>query len=235
MAPVGSTVTHQASDFSPAVAPPGGRQTTGSSPNTNLNPLQDRMRQQTMDWLNNPSPYDDALWQREVDRARATYDQQTNTGRQRLEAELAGRGVDFGTIGGREFSDFESNRARGFDDILTGFLSDRARGISDARAQAFNAGNSERNYYDNLRQTARGNAMEEWQAGDQSSQRWLAMAMNALGIGTDNAGQASQGYGQTGAMAGAGNAELMKYLAEYFGTRPQVAAPGTRPSQVSGR
>ncbi len=210
--PVGgvpSGATQVPGGIQPTIGPPG-----GGNANTNLNPLNDAMRRRTMEWLENPSPYDDELWNREVDRARTTYDENTAAGRDRLNADLARRGVDFGTIYRNDRNDFETDRARGFDDIMTGFLSDRARGIADARRQSFDAGSMERGYYDDLRNTARGNALQENVIGDERQREWLRMAMQALGVGSQQTGEASEGYGRTGTAAGSANSELMKWLVQ---------------------
>jgi hypothetical protein len=199
----------------------------GQRDNTNLNPLNDRIRDQTTSWLDNPSPYDDDLWQREVERARVTHDEQSAAGREALSANLARRGVDFGTIGRQGFEGFETDRARAFDrDVLTPMLADRARGIGDARTSAFNAGNQERGYYDNQRNTARDQEIQRIQLEEAirsgrvgEDQDWLRMI---LGLTGQTGGAALDAAGMQGNAAG-GNANALggfsEQLARLLGSR----------------
>ena len=203
---------------------------------TNLDPVQQAMRDETLRRLQNPSPYDDALWQKEVDRAKLLSDEQWKRNRDSLDADLAARGINFSSIAGDKLSDFNTARSRSWDDILTGFLSDRAKGIGSARDQAFNAGNTERTYYDDQRQRGIDNqfdvtklqeALRQGQEG--TALDWTQLGLNALGQGTSGAADLG-----AGAAASAGNTDttdyLTQWLAQFYGNKkptPQTGAPST--------
>lgn len=234
-APPGSTITSTAPNGgTPPIAPPAGNS------NTNLGPLNDQLRGQTMSWLNNPSPYDDELFQREVERARVSHDRETARGKASLESDLARRGVDFGSIGRQGFNDFAVDRATAWDNnVMTPMLANRAQGMADARRQAFDAGNAERGYYDGQRNTARDQEIQRMQLQEAirsgrvgEDQDWYRiiqqMTGQAGGAALDQAGmQGNTAAGNAGAVG-----DYAAYLARIYGNRapgaPALPAPTGR-------
>lgn len=203
---------------------------------TNLDPVQQAMRDETLRRLQNPSPYDDALWQKEVDRAKLSSDEQWKRNRDSLDADLAARGINFSSIAGDKLSDFNTARSRSWDDTLTGFLSDRAKGIGSARDQAFNAGNTERTYYDDQRQrgidnqfdvTRLAEALRQGQEG--TALDWTRLGLDALGNST--AGAADLGAGAAASAGQTGTQDyITQWLAQFYGNKkptPQTGAPST--------
>lgn len=172
--------------------------------------------------LDNPSPYDDALFKQEVGR-----------GSEALNADLANRGLDYSSIAG----DLFSSR------VLQPLLSERARSIGDARSQALAGAQSvvgqrtgleagardelrgERSYSDVLRQQARDNSVQQYQLQEGSFQETLRQAL-ASGDPTKALYALNQAAGQYGDQA-AGTNDALAQLAKQFATQfygPQQAA-----------
>ncbi len=201
---------------------------------TNLDPVQAAMRDETLRRLQNPSPYDDALWQKEVDKAKASSDETWKRNRDSLDSDLAARGINWSSIAGDKLSDFNTARSRSWDDTLTGFLSDRAKGIGAARDQAFTAGNTERSYYDNLRQQAIGNQFDVTRLAEALRQGregtaldWTRLGLGALGQSADNSADIGSGLAQSAAGTNTGD-YLAQWIAQFYGKqapKPGVGAP----------
>jgi hypothetical protein len=201
---------------------------------TDLDPVQQAMRSETLRRLQNPSPYDDALWQKEVDRAKASSEEQWKGRRDALDADLAARGINWSSVAGDKLSDFNTARGRSWDDVLTGFLSDRAKGIGSARDQAFNAGSTERNYYDKLRQDAIGNQFDVTRLAEALRQGregtaldWTRLGLGALGQSADNSADIGSGLAQSAAGTNTGD-YLAQWIAQFYGKRapkPAIADP----------
>lgn len=201
---------------------------------TNLDPVQQAMRAETLRRLQNPSPYDDALWQAQVDKAKASSDETWRKAGDNLTADLAQRGINWSSVAGDKFSDFNTAKGRSWDDTLTGFLKDRANGIAAARDQAFNAGNTERNYYDNLRQQAIANQFDVTKLAEALRQGkegtaidWTRLGLDALGNST--AGAADLGAGAAASAGNTGTGDyIAQWLAQFYGKnapKPAVAKP----------
>ena len=185
-------------------------------------PLQDRAQQEAMRALESPSPYDDQLFQQEVDRARQSFN-----------ADIAERGLDYSSIAPQEFSRT----------VLNPMLSERARGISEARRNALAGAQSvigqrtgleeggraelrgERGYTDTLRERARQNAIEQYQLGEGQFQQTLqqalasgdpSRALAALQSAAYGMGQPAAAYGQQAEQSGAGLQELAQSFIEQF-------------------
>jgi hypothetical protein len=194
------------------------------------------MRNETLRRLQNPSPYDDALWQKEVDRAKASSEEQWKGRRDALDADLAARGINWSSVAGDKLSDFNTARGRSWDDVLTGFLSDRAKGIGSARDQAFNAGSTERNYYDKLRQDAIGNQFDVTrlqealrQGREGTALDWTRLGLGALGQSTSGSADLGAGMAQSAGQTGTGD-YIAQLLAQFYGRnapRPQVGSPSS--------
>lgn len=144
--------------------------------------------------LNNPSPFDDALFKQEVER-----------GREALNADLADRGLSYSTIGSELFGTR----------VLNPLLSERARGIADARRQALEGAQNvigqragleaqgrgelrgERGYLDTLREQARRNAIEQYGLQESQLQTTLAQALASGDPSRALAALQSAAYGMT--------------------------------------
>lgn len=201
---------------------------------TDLDPVQQAMRDETLRRLQNPSPYDDALWKREEDRARLSHDEQWKRERDNLDADLAARNINWSSIAGDKFSDFRTAKGRAWDDVLTGFLSDRAKGIGSARDQAFNAGQTERTYYDDQRQRGIDNQFDVTRLAEALRQGregtaidWTRLGLGALGTSADNSADLGAGAAASAGQTGTGDF-IAKWLEQYYGKRvpkPGVGAP----------
>ncbi len=207
---------------------------------TDLDPVQKAMRDETLRRLQNPSPYDDALWQKEVDRAKASSEEQWKRGRDNLDADLAARGINWSSIAGDKLSDFNTAKARSWDDVLTGFLSDRAKGIGAARDQAFNAGSTERNYYDKLRQDAISNQFDVTKLAEALRQGregtaidWTRLGLDALGNSTSGAADLGAGAAASAGNTGTGD-YLAQWFAQYYGRQAPKPAVGTPAPAMAG-
>jgi hypothetical protein len=215
---------------------------------TNHDALNAAIRQRTLDQLNNPSPYDDALFQQQEGLAKNALDEQYKGLQDDLEANLASRGLDWSTIAAGRLNDLATEKGRAWQNVMTQMLTDRANGIANARSQAFNQANAERGYYTGLDDTAFQRAVTTLglqnalqQSADQSNLAWTQLGLNygqggpALGTlgnvantATYNAGLA----GQTGAMTSSQLAELAQLAAQFFG-QPGTQAPMIRPPTSS--
>jgi hypothetical protein len=189
-------------------------------------PLQDRAQQEAMRALESPSPYDDQLFQQEVQRARGSFD-----------ADIASRGLDYSSIAPQEFSR----------QVLNPLLSERARTISEARRNALAGAQSvigqrtgleqggreelrgERGYTDTLREQARRNAIDQYQLGESQFQQTLqqalasgdpSRALAALQSAAYGMGGPAAAYGQQAEQSGAGLQELAQsFIEQFYGNR----------------
>lgn len=210
----------------PAVGAPG----SAPADVTDLDPVQQAMRAETLRRLQNPSPYDDELWQKEVGKAKASSDETWGRNRDNLDADLAARGINWSSIAGDKLSDFNTAKSRSWDDTLTGFLSDRAKGIGAARDQAFNAGSTERTYYDDLRQQATNNQFDVTklqealrQGREGTEMDWTKLGLDALGNSTSGAADLGAGAAASAGNTGTGD-YLAQWLAQFYGK--QAPKPG---------
>ena len=198
--------------------------------------------------LANPSVYDDELMQNAIAQGRRSLDREFAGQREGLSAELGGRGLEYGTHAAGRFGDLAAQQSYANQDLMNNILRERAASIGGSRAAAFgnamgfqgqNFGQNtslagllgsmeagqrgeqrgERSYVDNLRNTARGQAMEEAQFGEniRRGREGDVADWTRMGMG-DNPGSADL-WGATdqyGSQAG-NYQDLLAQLAAQFG------------------
>lgn len=168
------------------------------------------MRERALENLENPSAYDDPLFQRGLEQAQRQIDDYYGGLQNRLEQDLGSRGIAYNSsIANTDFNRLASEQGRAFQDVMTNLLQDRARTLAQDRAQAFReasgvrgqdwgegtdlAGNlfgiesslrgeerGERAYVDSLRRQGRSDAIEEAMLGESLRRQREADLQGAL-------------------------------------------------------
>jgi hypothetical protein len=199
-APFGATISDITGQERPQAITPGASATQG---------LQESAQAAAQRALENPSPYDDELFKQETER-----------GREALNEDLAARGLDYSTFA----PELYSKR------VLQPLLSERARGIADARAQALQGAQSvigqrtgyeaqgreelrgERGYVDQLREQARQQDLQRYALEQDALQR----ALQAFQGGAAGLGGAAGQYGAQAEASGQGLQDLAQLFARTF-------------------
>lgn len=161
-------------------------------------PLQEQAQAAAARALENPSPFDDDLFKQEVGRAREAFG-----------GDIAERGLDYSTIAPTLFAER----------VLNPMLSERARGIAEARRSALAGAQDvigqrtgleaqgrgelrgERGYVDQLREQARRNEIERYQLGESQFQTTLQQALASGDPSRALAALQSAAYGMGGPAA----------------------------------
>lgn len=221
------------------------------SQSNELQELSGKLQSEATRQLDDPSVYDDELFEQALGQSRRLIDEDYETQLNRLDADLARRGLGWNSstyAGNRE--DLAVERGRAMQDVMTPLLRERAVSIGGARQAAFNNASNlagfragtereardevrgERGYTDNLRRTARDDAIQETMLGEQlyntRRQEWDDYLARSLGLsfqpfGGDSAGLASAAQ-LSGDRAAAGNQQLAelallagRFLPDLFG------------------
>lgn len=157
--------------------------------------LGDRLQQEAMRQLDQPSAYDDELMQGAIAQGRRELDRYFGGLREGLGEELGSRGMEYSTHGSGRYGDLAAQQGYAMQDLMNNILRERAASIGSERAAAFNnamglqgqgfnqalgatsllggmergmrdEARGERGYVDNLRREARGDSIEEIMLGE---------------------------------------------------------------------
>lgn len=220
--------------------------------------LMSRLQGEATRQLDQPTVYDDDLYKKAKEATSRGINENFDAAGEGLNEELASRGINYSTIAGGRHVDLATRRAQTLSDVDTDILEKRAMALAQGRQSAFgNAGGladrridlergnrleqrGERGYVDNLRGTARDQAIQQQQLGESSrrtsDQDWQEILDRAIGYGQGgNAGAmltgASGTYGGAANRAGgradnAGDdlAGLAQLATQFYGGRRRTAA-----------
>lgn len=185
-----------------------------------------RLQSEATRQLDNPTVYDDDLYKKAKEATSRGINENFDAAQEKLNSELASRGINYSTIAGGRHVDLATRRAQELSGVDTDILEKRAMALAQGRASAFgNAGGladrridlergnrleqrGERRYVDDLRGTARDQAIQQAQLGEQSGrasdQDFQSILDRAIGYGQGgNAGALLSGA--SGTYGGAAN------------------------------
>ena len=194
--------------------------TNGATPDS----LSSTLLQKSQDLLNNPSVYDDPLFQQQMDLAKRGLDQQYAGIEDNLKADLSQRGLDWSTIAAGKLGDFATNKGNAWQNIVTQMLTDRAQGLAAARGQAFDQANAEQGYNANRDDTAFGRAVQLMQLQQSANaqnvaeqQGWAQLGLGALNSAQQNALLQATGAQNLSSATSDQLAQMAQLAAEFFG------------------
>lgn len=198
----------------------------------------EEMQQQVRGWMGQPDAWGTELGQQvKANAARGINENYDQAGRS-LDAKLAGRGISYSSIAGDEFRDLEARRAGALSDVDTSIARERANALAQNRSSALAAASGvlgmgdnmdradrveargERGYVDDLRTTARDQALQETILGRQFQREddadWASTIAQGLGYGTNPLGgsQLGQAGSTYGTMAGYYNGQAAQANAQ---------------------
>ena len=181
------------------------------------------LKEKALSQLDNPTAFDDDLFQKSLAQAQGNVGRFTDDLFTRLDEKLAGRGVSFGNLAAEEFGDAGATAARFQNDLLLPLLRDKAAALGSARSSAFaNASNltdrntgrrfgaagllggleqgergelrGERAFNEDLRGTARNEAIEELVLGENIRRGRDSDFREDLRLGANQANAGSAGF-----------------------------------------
>lgn len=172
---------------------------TGTGRNADLlAQLQDEASRQ----LQQPTVYDDPLYQSALALRNANTDERFKGEQQDLNENLSGRGLSYSSVYGGRLNDLKTAQSREKAQNENDLLTQRALALAQGRTAAFNnaaglqttvAGQelsgrnelrNERSYLDNLDQVAHDQALQEWLAGQSQTNTEQDQLLRLLGIGS---------------------------------------------------
>jgi hypothetical protein len=191
--------------------------------------LLQRLQAEALRQLEQPSPYDDELFRQALETERQRLDEYYGGLQRQLEAELARRGLSYGSTAGQMLADLATQRGRAFQEVLTPLLRERAQALGSARRSAAETARDllgfrtaleaaergelrgERSYLDALREAAYEQALRQMQleeaARAQQEAEFQRLLAQALATSDPTAllaalGQAGTGLGDVAAAYG---------------------------------
>jgi hypothetical protein len=197
--------------------------------------------------LDQPTAWDDALAGQVKDSAARGINANYDLSQERLNSELADRGINYSTIAGGRVLDLNSRRANELSDLDTGIARERANALAAGRSAAFGNASSvfgaqqgvdqttrnnqvgERDYTDTLRNKAQSDALQSTLLGEQqgrtNDQDFQSLLDRVYGYGANGqAGAAGIYGGQAGAYSAdqaadqGGLAQLAALAARFLGS-----------------
>jgi hypothetical protein len=225
----------------PAITnPPGTQAISGAETPYSVNPtsspatssLLSRLQEEATRQLDQPTVYDDALFGQIKDASARGINQNYDTAQTHLDAELAGRGINYSSIAGGRILDLNSQRANALSDLDTNLLRERANALASGRTAAANTARgvygdsdtseradrgelrTERSYLDQLRDAARTQAEQgslyDESFGAKNDNDWTSLLSRVFGVGSESLNQANQ--------ADSGLGDISEYLLRFLGT-----------------
>jgi hypothetical protein len=206
--------------------------------------------------LQQPTAYDDELFKQATGQAQQLLDERYGALQRQLEADLARRGLDYGSTAGQQLADLATQRGRAFQEILTPLLRERAQALGQGREAAANIARGllgfrtgleaqergelrgERSYLDALREAAREQALQQFGLGESALQQALSQALGVsdptallqtLGSSASGLGNVAGAYGEQAAQGGQQLGDLATLIAQLLAQRGNTSSSPGRP------